>query len=65
MTTSNASQSVTRRTALAGLGAGGLGVAIAASVRGVAAQDATAEMATHPIVGLWQLDPGPNPPTGS
>jgi hypothetical protein len=21
-------------------------------------------MATHPIVGFWQLDPGPNPPTG-
>lgn len=53
MTTSTTGQSVSRRTAIAGLGAGGLGVAFSATVRHVAAQDA-AEMAKHPVVGLWQ-----------
>jgi hypothetical protein len=47
-------RSVSRRTALAGLGAGGLGVALAATVRHVAAQDATPEeLAGHPVVGTW------------
>lgn len=63
MTASRMRNSVSRRTALAGLGAGGLGVALAAA-RPAAAQDAAAEMAKHPIVGFWQLDSGPNPPTG-
>ena len=44
---------VSRRAALAGLGAGGLGLALAAPGRHVAAQDAAAEMTTHPIVGAW------------
>lgn len=60
MTTHRPGASVTRRTALAGLGAGGLGVALA--TRGVAAQDTAADMAAHPIVGCWQNwvpdDPG-------
>src|SRR5215213_2274268 len=51
MNTSGTRKSVTRRTALAGLGAGGLGVALAASVRTAAAQDATA---AGPLVGTWQ-----------
>jgi hypothetical protein len=43
---------LSRRKAVAGLGAGGLGVALAA--RGASAQDATAEaMANHPILGAW------------
>lgn len=52
MTASRMRNSVSRRTALAGLGAGGLGVALAAA-RPAAAQDAAAEMAKHPIVGFW------------
>lgn len=43
--------SLTRRTALAGLGAGGLGLALA--VHPAAARDSTAEMANHPIVGTF------------
>jgi hypothetical protein len=46
----------TRRTALAGLGAGGLGLAMTS--RGTSAQDAT-DMAGHPLVGSWvALTPG-------
>src|SRR5215217_2550472 len=53
MTTSTTRQSVSRRTALAGLGAGGLGLALAATTRHATAQDAAAEMAKHPLVGTW------------
>ncbi len=53
MTTPNTDRSVSRRTALAGLGAGGLGLALAASTRPAAAQDAASTMASHPIVGTW------------
>ncbi len=49
--------SISRRTALAGLGAGGVGLAFAAGARPVAAQDAASEMATHPIVGAWLVAP--------
>jgi hypothetical protein len=52
MSTSETRETVTRRTALAGLGAGGLAVALAASGRSAAAQD---EMANHPIVGVWNV----------
>ena len=57
MTTSHTTPSISRRAALAGLGAGGLGVALAAATRHAAAQEgATAEaMATHPIVGNWMV----------
>src|SRR4051812_2507103 len=45
---------VTRRTAITGLGAGGLGMAMAVSSHHVSAQDATpAAMAGHPIIGTW------------
>ena len=45
---------VSRRAALAGLGAGGLGLALAAHQ--VSAQEATpAAMAGHPIVGNWMV----------
>ena len=54
MTTSRTTTAaVSRRTALAGIGAGGLGLALATTARGGAAQDAAAEMAGHPIVGVW------------
>jgi hypothetical protein len=56
MTTRPTDRSVSRRTALAGLGAGGLGVALAATARPASAQDATAgAMANHPIVGVWMV----------
>ena len=55
MTTRPAKRSLSRRAALAGLGAGGLGLALAAA-RPAVAQDATAEaMANHPIVGVWNV----------
>jgi hypothetical protein len=53
---------VSRRTALAGLGAGGLGVALAATTRQASAQDAAADMAGHPLVGTWIVDPEPDNP---
>ena len=59
MTTPPTDASISRRTALAGLGAGGL--ALAASTRPAAAQDA---MTSHPIVGLWTHVSGPETPPG-
>jgi hypothetical protein len=54
MLSSTSGSPVSRRTALAGLGAGGLGVAVTTAVRPAAAQDASpASMAGHPIVGTW------------
>ena len=53
---------LTRRAALAGLGAGGLGAALVA--RGASAQEATADRAAHPIVGLWTHVRGPETPPG-
>jgi hypothetical protein len=52
---------LSRRSALAGLGAGGIGVALAA--RGAAAQE-TADATAHPIVGLWTHARGPETPPG-
>jgi hypothetical protein len=46
------SRTLTRRSALAGLGAGGFGLALAA--RPTAGQDAPTDVASHPVVGLWQ-----------
>jgi hypothetical protein len=55
--TSNTVPTVSRRTAVAGLGAGSLGLALAASVRQASAQDGTpAALAGHPIVGTWVID---------
>jgi hypothetical protein len=48
--------SVSRRTALVGLGTGALGVALATATRPAAAQEATADArARHPIVGVWMV----------
>src|SRR5687768_14354203 len=62
MTTHRTNALVSRRTALAGLGAGSLGLALAVSARQASAQDATAEaMANHPIVGNWMATTGAGP----
>jgi hypothetical protein len=54
---------VSRRTALAGLGAGSLGLALMATTRPTAAQDTTSEaLAHHPMVGAW-LVAGPRGPS--
>ena len=48
---------LSRRAALAGLGAGGVGLALAASAPRTSAQEATpTAMAGHPIVGTWIID---------
>ena len=58
---------LSRRTAIAGLGAGGIGLGLARSGHSVSAQDATpASMANHPLVGTWiilprESDPGSTP----
>ncbi len=53
-----ATSTISRRTALVGLG-GGLGLAVAAAARPAAAQDAA--MANHPIVGNWMVTTGAGP----
>jgi hypothetical protein len=62
MTLSRTANAVSRRTALAGLGAGGLGLALATTVRQVSAQDAAPDLSSHPMVGAW-LVAGPNAPS--
>jgi len=51
---------VSRRAALAGMGAAGAGLALAATTHHTAAQDAADEMATHPLVGTWLAGRAPN-----
>jgi hypothetical protein len=52
----SSSSSMSRRTALAGLGAGAIGVSFAAAHHATA-QDATpGAMAAHPIIGTWIID---------
>jgi hypothetical protein len=64
MTTSRTTDSVSRRTALTGLGATGLGMALAAATHHASAQDATpTPMAGHPLVGTWIVDRNPADPT--
>ena len=47
---------LTRRTALVGLGAGGIGVALAARGGIATAQEAQSDaMANHPIIGVWMV----------
>jgi hypothetical protein len=54
MTTDRTMSSLTRRTAIAGFGATGLGLALTAPAH---AQDATPiPMAGHPIIGTWLVD---------
>ena len=55
---------LSRRSALAGLGAGGLGLALAKAARPANAQDATpTSLAGHPFVGAWIVDRNPDDPT--
>ena len=65
MTTSCPPTAVSRRVALAGLGTGGLGLALAARGGGASAQTTTpGDLAGHPIVGTWYADFDPaNPGT--
>src|SRR5215207_11491758 len=63
MTQVRSTPSVSRRTALAGLSAGGLGLALAATAQHASAQDTAAEMAGHPFVGTWIVDRNPDDPT--
>jgi hypothetical protein len=57
MTATRNGASVSRRTAVAGLGAGGLGLALAATTRQASAQEATPyRMVGHPMVGTWIVD---------
>ena len=59
-------EATSRRRALAGLGAGGLGLALAPSARPAGAQDATAAaMAGHPTVGAWLVMNPTTPPRAS
>jgi hypothetical protein len=59
MTTHSRRHSVSRRSALAGLGAGGLGLALAIREGTAAAQDGDGDLAGHPLVGTWAvLTPG-------
>ena len=53
MTMSRTAASVSRRTALAGLGAGGLDLAFAAHGRGASAQEGPDSLAGHPLTGTW------------
>jgi hypothetical protein len=53
MTTSRTENSISRRTALAGLGATSLGLALAATTRDASAWAAAPAMANHPIIGAW------------
>jgi hypothetical protein len=50
MTTARIDQSLSRRTTLAGLGAGGLAVAIGARGAHAAQEMSTAD---HPLMGMW------------
>ena|GEM_PF-6432064 len=52
MSTPHRDSTVSRRAALTGIGAGATGLALAATARRTAAQDAA--LTTHSVVGLWQ-----------
>jgi hypothetical protein len=54
--TTQTQKTVNRRSALAGIGAGGLGAAAMLGTTSVSAQDATpASMVGHPMVGTWVI----------
>lgn len=58
MTTLRPIDTVSRRAALAGLGGGGLGLALATRVHSAAAQDAAST--GHPYIGVWLVDRDPD-----
>jgi hypothetical protein len=59
MTPSTSRSPVSRRTALAGISGGGLGL-VALATSHASAQDASVDIATHPIVGAWLAGRAPN-----
>jgi hypothetical protein len=64
MTNAQEKAAITRRTALAGMGAGSLGLAFARTSLHVSAQDSTpTSMTGHPFVGTWIVDRNPADPT--
>jgi hypothetical protein len=64
MTMFQSRDTVSRRTALAGLGAGGLGLALASTLQSASAQDSTpAAMTGHPAVGTWIVNRNPDDTT--
>jgi len=70
MTRSTSSSPISRRTALAGLGAGGLGLAALTVSSPTFAQDASPEatvypLTDHPVIGSWQWTNLPNTPMES
>src|SRR4051794_40256503 len=66
MTNPQPRDTVSRRTTLAGVGASGVGFALAATARQASAQDATpTAAAVHPIVGTWMVDLIPDAPADS
>lgn len=59
MSTNDYQHPLSRRTALAGLSAAGLGLALTATGRGASAQEETGDLAGHPLTGTWAaLTPG-------
>ena len=46
---------VSRRTALAGLGTGSLGLALATTARPSSAQESGGDLARHPLAGTWAV----------
>ncbi len=62
MTGSDTLRAVSRRSMLAGLAGGGLGVAMTTLHRTSAAQDATPDVAGHPIIGTWSVEFAPAQP---
>jgi hypothetical protein len=53
MTISTTIETISRRTALTGLAAGGLGLALATTCVGASAQAAATDLANHPLAGTW------------
>lgn len=60
--TSRSPSGFNRRAGLAGLGAGGLALALATMPRPAVAQDAATDLANHPLVGAWRVVPDPPGP---
>jgi hypothetical protein len=55
MSTNDPQHPFSRRTALAGLSASGLGLALATAARPAAAQEGADDLARHPLVGTWAV----------
>jgi hypothetical protein len=59
MTRYHPDRTVSRRNALAGVGAVGLGLGLATTIHPATAQDGASDLASHPLAGTWAaLTPG-------